>query len=124
MTKEEILEGKRVCCEFMGVKPQYNSYTGKFSWGDGCLFMSDDILFEKVMDAVVEYAKYDSDWNWLMGVVKKLMDIFQTCDDYESSPFYSEEWESIEAALPFANIDTAFQAVVEFIQFYNDNSSK
>jgi hypothetical protein len=60
--------------------------------------------------------KYDKDWNWLMQVVEKIDTV---CG------IGLHEWdEYINGALCSKSIETTYNACVEFIKWYNENSAK
>jgi hypothetical protein len=56
--------------------------------------------------------KFDTDWNWLMPVVKKCREESNDEDSY---------WEAIYYSLVDLDIDSVYNAVVEFIKWYNEN---
>jgi len=56
--------------------------------------------------------KFDTDWNWLMPVVKKCREESNDEDSY---------WEAIYYSLVDLDIDNVYIAVVEFIKWYNEN---
>jgi hypothetical protein len=56
--------------------------------------------------------KFDTDWNWLMQVVKKCREESNDEDSY---------WEAIYYSLVDLDIDNVYIAVVEFIKWYNEN---
>lgn len=51
------------------------------------------------------------DWNWLMEVVKKVLTVGDNTD----------QWDNVLNALQTANIDYVYNAVVEFIEWYNED---
>tara|TARA_R110002020_G_scaffold245766_3_gene459460 strand:+ start:6821 stop:7102 length:282 start_codon:yes stop_codon:yes gene_type:complete len=55
--------------------------------------------------------QYLTSWDWLMPVVNKCM---QTGDN-------TDEWDALSDALSTINITNVYEAVVEFIKFYNQN---
>lgn len=119
MTKEQIENGKIICCEFMGLKPVLESIDGTYAWSDQPWFSTRNATYERTMNDIVNYAKYDSDWNWLMGVAGKINDLVG--DDPKL--LYMHNLRIIENALRLVDIDAVFLAVVEFIQFYNKSKS-
>lgn len=119
MTKEQIENGNRLCTEFRGVKPLRGS-DGKYFWTGPAGDSAHRETYEQAMDDFLAGAKYDSDWNWLMGVVEKIAEIISKSDGV----LYMENYIELETLLPFADIELAFNACVRFINSYNDNSSK
>lgn len=116
MKTNEILQGNRILAEFMGLKPGYNDYTKKYNWGDGIFFMTEGDTIEKVMDAIVEYAKYHSSWGWIMGVVEKIQQIPSPSENLD---LY---WDKIQEALIQVNIVLLFSACVEFAKWYKNQA--
>ena len=58
----------------------------------------------------IELLLFDTDWNWLMPVVEKILDISLELDTME--PYYN-----ITDSIP--NIKETYKEVVEFINWYN-----
>ena len=58
----------------------------------------------------LEQMKFDKDWNWLMEVVDKILNISLELDSME--PYYN-----ITDSVP--NIKQTHEAVIEFINYYN-----
>jgi hypothetical protein len=56
--------------------------------------------------------KFDTDWNWLMEVVEKILNI---CLELDSMEMYYNITDSIP------KIDKAYNDCVEFIKWYNEN---
>jgi hypothetical protein len=59
--------------------------------------------------------KYDTDWNWLMPVIKKILDISLELDSME---MYYEIIDSVPV------MEHTYQAVVDFIKWYNESNDK
>lgn len=123
-------EKNRMILEFMGVKPGFNSFTNKWGWGDSPWFACSYDTEEEVMDAVAKYAKYDSDWNWLMRAVLQIESLSYT----KGRHFYLEMTQAYVGfkvdrmnAQPFSmwgannrKFGAIYDAVVEFIEWYNE----
>ena len=62
------------------------------------------------------FLRYDSDWNWLMDVVKEIDSLFGEDDvvNYMINKVHN-------AFFQF-NIDTVYKAVVQFIKEYNQHN--
>jgi hypothetical protein len=90
----------KLIAEFMGF--QYTS----IGWYDAeeSLDLKGDNTFDEL--------KFDTDWNWLMPVVKKCREESNDEDSY---------WEAIYYSLVDLDIDNVYIAVVEFIKWYNEN---
>lgn len=131
MTQEEIKEGNRIIAEFMELRlihaDDFNklgeaSYTGAnkgVKWG------------------IIEYLKYNSDWSWLMPVVEKIElelgyslfiffdeDGFQVQVWKELCSYRKKETDIIVSTQSRSKIDSVFQAVVQFINWYNTNGKQ
>ena len=93
-------ENNKIIAEFMGakltkdLKIMYPVYEGDSSY--------------------VKNLKYHSDWNWLMKVVEK---IFKDFYKINPCPIYLKI--NIENALNKVDIESVYNACVEFINFYN-----
>lgn len=113
MTKEQILEGNKLICAFMGVKPKLigNSYV----WSDSPFFSSSNSTEEKTMQAIIEYSKYHSSWDWLMPVCKKAMDTDMVSDGVENL------LNDMTGAFHNVDIEELYNAVIEFIKWFNEN---
>ena len=59
--------------------------------------------------------EYNSNWNWLMPIVRKIVGICIEDDDH----FLSDEYTSLLETIPLANIEDSYKIVIEFIQYYN-----
>jgi len=110
MNKEtEIIEGNKLIAEFMGFiweekyngfykpNPEWDIYNGKKSWT------------EKI-DA--GKAKYHTSWDWLMPVCKKIIEM------------YFDKREDIFSGLTNVDIEITWRAVVDFIDFWNDDTKE
>lgn len=133
MNKEQILEGNKLICAFMGVKPKLigNSYV----WSDSPFFSSSNSIEEKTMKAIVDYAKYHSSWDWLMTVVEKIESYladdcnveigFNVCSICVIVGNYFEGYTENDGfdilAHGSTRIEAVYNAVMEFITWYNGN---
>lgn len=126
---ETIQEKNRAILSFMGIKPRMDG-PWRYSWSDGVFFVTSGDTPEEVMDNMANYAKYHSDWNWLMSVVEKM-----TKMDYEVNIYGSNRVEvvkdieeSIDGELIFEcagspKILSVHHAVFEFIKWYNQKAN-
>ena len=64
------------------------------------------------------YLKYHTSWDWLMPVVEKIKILVMEDDSDEL--YNSEEWDNITHTLVQIEIKSVYQAVVEFINEYNE----
>ena len=93
-----IQDNNKLIAEFMGLEKENGLY-----------------LFTTPMDDYkTDTLYFNTSWDWLMPVVDKCM---QTGDN-------TDEWDTLYNALSTLNITNTYQAVVEFIKQYNNNSFK
>jgi len=85
--------------------------------------MSSDILIEKFMGNlhegnVIHDSQYHSSWDWLMPVLKKVRDEFESIgvDIYDK---YESEVHEIEDAVWDGDIETVYRVVLVLINSYN-----
>lgn len=126
MTKKEILDSNRIIAEFMGLRPKMIS-PDQYSWSDGPTFYTENDTPEKVMDDIVEYAKYHTSWDWLMPVVIKIntMDDFRyslniyamdvEIEDSLAQPKYAIVASSTLDFVPYELLQSVFSCVVKFL---------
>lgn len=108
--------------EFLGKVPVMNSFTGNWSWNDGIFYHTDDPDRDEVIENIARYAKYISDWNWLMEVVDKiaeevLSEKLENAEDDPISMFYD-----IRDTIPERH--KCYQACAEFVTWYNSQLTK
>lgn len=104
------IEKNRMLLDFMGEKPRMIG-PDDYVWNDSPFFYCREDNPEKVMDAVAEYIPYNSDWNRLIQVVGKCLESGDNTD----------KWDEIFNALSTVNKNTVYEAVVEFVEWYNQN---
>lgn len=110
--EKEIIEGNKLISEFMGLK-----VIGNYAEAPNGI---NQYTFEYNTPISV---KYHESWDWLMPVVSKII-----CE-WETHPRPRHEYlamkQAIESHLMPVNyllrIDLMWKAVVEFINWYNDN---
>ena len=103
-------ENNKLIAEFMEHKPTFEVYI-------------DDVL--TTLERPIK--NYNSDWNWLMGVVGKIesiddcgIDIFFGCVE-----IYKDGITIIKVSAKHKNkIEAVYNACVEFIKWYNENGAK
>lgn len=108
---------------FMGIKPHKVS-EALYSYSDFPWYSTNRDTPEKVMHDFAGYAKYHEKWDWIIPVVKKIVDI----NILVNSPSfgYSEQDQVdsaslllvINDALTDLSIQGLFDAVYEYIQWY------
>jgi|SRR6478609_6864985 len=94
----DIIEGNKLIAEFEG----YYTTDGK-EWA-------------RSNKRLVDEYKYHSSWDWLMPVVEKIWQL--------QNSEYSKEWEDFCRLKIHETIQKVYQAVVEFIKWYNNTQTK
>lgn len=96
--------------EFMGVHDKILSTGNIHSWSDAPFYYTTENTKEKVIENIARYAKYETSWDWLMGVVKKCRTITLNKTEFEEAIYYA-----------VADLDEkkTYEAVVVFIKEYN-----
>lgn len=95
------MEDNKLIAEFMGYSQPHPDYPTSTYW-------------YKEGEAPLTILLFDTDWNWLMPVVEKILNISLELDSMEA--YYN-----ITDSVP--NIEQTHEAVVEFIKWY-DNQNK
>lgn len=113
MTNEEILNGNKLIAEFMGYKLTYK---------DGVIVpiihWTSEYMVEK-SSWFDQWAKYDSDWNWLHNVIKKISEEDGlNLKGISLTEFYEKQDGVTKVAIDCA-IKYVFNTCVEFITWYN-----
>lgn len=121
MTQQEILEGNKLCAEFLEWKEEDRSW-----------YQTDSFIRYVVYSEHSNYPHkglpFHRDWNWLMVVVKKC------CESFEHHQFDSEEYYHITEEIFHpdyslsefmnADIEAVFERVVQYIKWHNKILSK
>ena len=130
---KNIVENNKLIAEFMGVFDKILSTGNIHSWSDAPFYYTTEDTKEKVIKNICKYSKYDSDWNWLMEVVEKIESL---PDEENNGAFFFEIYqdsviifsngdyinELIEVMGQGSRINNTYQAVIEFIQWYNQET--
>ncbi len=93
------MKDNKLIAEFMGYSQPHPDYPTTTYW-------------YKEGEAPLTILSYNTDWNWLMSVVEKILDISLDLDSMEM--YYN-----ITDAIP--KIESTYNEVVEFIKWYNEN---
>ena len=117
MTQEEILEYNKRCAEFLGAKN-----LGKLGYSDHDYYEHE--LFERtewsnkyqdtieVNTMVLSQMTFHYDWNWIMEMIEKILDIALEIDSMEM--YYN-----IKDAIPDINATTL--SINQFLIWYEQN---
>lgn len=127
MTNEEVLKSNELIAKFMGgqllptsnIHPN-NPYNKPTWWGVG-----------KRKGAGHFGLQYHSDWNWLMEVVNKIIQMdgvdVKSINWYVEIFYWGEMIANSDYSLKQRNttmIKSYYQVVVDFIEWYNENQPK
>ena len=111
---KNIIENNKLIAEFMGLFDKILSTGNIHSWSDAPFYYTTEDTKEKVIKNICKYSKYDSDWNWLVPVVFKCLEI---CHNEMLN-----EWENGFSDSFFSrDINCMYSEVVRFIEWYNNN---
>jgi len=99
-----IIEKNKIIAEFMGLKkpyelPQHGTVRPNGSFKT---------------EFLAEQLKYHSSWDWLMPVIKKILEISLDNENINMEYYYE-----ITDAIP--EIEDAYNKVIEFIKYYKKN---
>jgi hypothetical protein len=129
-------ENNKIIAEFMGLKPKCER-DGVYSFSDMPFFSIRENDIDKVVEGVAKYAKYNSDWNWLMEVVEKIEN-FRISDNEKSMRFdvkikhhscYINDWEIegknfIGSGGCHSKIEAVYNACLKFVKWHNEQKTK
>jgi len=102
--EKTLFEKKKLLVEFMGLKP--TKFGNNYSWSDAPYYYCNSMDYEYVMKGIIDYSKYNTDWNWLMPVVGH---ISKQCEE-------PEELDGLKYTLLCDDIDTAFEFVADYLE--------
>jgi len=117
-------EYNKLIARFIRVSPKLQS-PDLYSLDDLPFFSCTETTPEKCIEAWGKYAKYNSDWNWLMEVVEKIESIGFTFELKKNWVRITRKGESIILSLRGgkSKIEVVYNACVEFIKWYEANES-
>ena len=114
----------KIIAEFMGLKPKMES-PDIYVFNDMPYFSVRENNPEDVMNAIVKYSKYNSDWNWLMQVVEKIEKLKCTvviekniCRIHKGGLHFGHAYKFE------TKIEAVYNACLEFIKWYNEQNKK
>ena len=121
-TENTTTENNKIIAEFMGLKPKCEC-DGVYSYSDMPFYSIRENDIDKVVEGIAKYAKYATDWNWLMQVVEKiekthLVDIFGKAVSINEK-YDGEMIVDINAKNSLTKIDAVYKACLEFIKLHN-----
>lgn len=121
MSEQEIIENNKLIAEFMGWTVEKNHFSKVEKYGD---------KLQNERGISVKNRDYHSDWNLLMPVVEKIeinckfdVHIYGHYNWKEPNRCVILDWRNKEIVGTFndSKIQCVFDAVVEFIKWYNQN---
>lgn len=111
------VEGNKIVAVFMGAIFKEHKI-GAFSMGELYVFTSPPTEFSSV--AWNDYAlAYHSSWSWLMPVVEKIRDVEGMKTLENTIRFLISRISPTRQTMQFNSISDLWQAVVKYIQWYN-----
>jgi hypothetical protein len=119
-------KNNRLIAEFMGNVPYLNN-AGVYEF----MVFKNSPINSPDIEVIWKYLnfKYDTDWNWLMEVVKKIEDLgyivstnlnstdIKNLDTLETITYNRGSWKQYKP--PLTKIESVYNACVEFIKWYN-----
>lgn len=114
--------------KFMNVEPVLNSFTKKWSYNDGVFFSTSNEDKEKVFIDMCNYAKYSTDWTWLIQVVEKIK-FFCSNEDFLNSLKTEQIRDCLRLEIYIENEfrkstlekEKVYNACIKFISWFNEN---
>tara|TARA_R100001244_G_scaffold60743_1_gene51009 strand:+ start:1472 stop:1792 length:321 start_codon:yes stop_codon:yes gene_type:complete len=94
------MKENKLIAEFMGF-----TYEKNIGWYDNEMLMSQNVYDNQDGNCFDELL-FDKSWDWLMSVVQKCLHIGDNTDN----------WDELYNAVSTINIETTYDAVVEFIK--------
>ena len=130
---KNIVENNKLIAEFMGVFDKILSTGNIHSWSDAPFYYTTEDTREKVIENISKYSKYNKDWSWLMRVVEKI----ENLQDENNCAIYNVQIEqcfveiienhtsdTIISTDANSKLEAVYNACVEFIKWYNQQSKK
>lgn len=106
----DTTENNKLIAEFMGVFDKILSTGNIHSWSDAPFYYTTEDTKEKVIQNITKYSKYHKDWNWLMEVVNKILNISVELD-------VMDKYYDIIDRMPV--IEPVYKECITFIEWYN-----
>lgn len=97
------IQNNKLIAEFMGLSTiTFDESMYVLKWQNNLIQKKDDSIF-----------KFDSDWNWLMPVVERILSLKNV---------YAQERQKVFKSIT-PDIKETYEACVEFIKWYNKNEN-
>lgn len=108
-----------IIADYMGLFDKILSTGNIHSWSDSPFFYTTENTKEKVIEKISKYAKYHTDWNWLMPVVEKIENLGFEFFIVESRCRIAHNTDkSIETIIDFEIVGTKIEAVYKAVLDY------
>lgn len=124
MTQEEILKRNEAIALFMGVHHEIRKYTNNPDDKGIMIYFFPDAGTKETYLLDAKELPYNTRWDWLMPVVEKIESI-ENSDDYEVDIFSNcceIGCKDEHSAVGKTKIEAVWQAVIQFILWYNQNN--
>ena len=113
MNNTEKIANNKLILEFMGELPKFNDLIKAYQYSNLPYHAITSENYEEVLTGMADYAKYSNSWDWIIPVIECCA--FSCVEGTQGEELYNK----IDKALLSLSIDTTYNAVVEFIKYYN-----
>ena len=89
-------------------------------------FLGKEVLYgthvhhETAPKGSVTVMKYDTDWNWLLEVIR----IIELLDDLKQDKDFNRRIDKVLCLPIYTKQEIVYNAVIEFLEWYNENNRK
>ena len=125
-------EDKKLILKFMGVTPKLIA-PDRYGLSDQPYFSCVCNTPEECLESYAKYSKYDTSWDWIMPVVEKIESLVLENDEFFAFNILggccvyiisSRGDEVVESSKGSSKLLCTYNAVVEFINFYNESNEQ
>jgi hypothetical protein len=119
-----------IIAEFMGLRPKCEM-DGVYSYSDMPFYSIKENDIDKVIQGIAKYSKYNSNWDWLMGVIEKIKIVQPLANITISTNETSISVFDIEGKNHFTTcvknnyeeatmLSITYKAIIHFINWHNE----
>lgn len=108
----------RLILEFMDIVPKFNDLINQYQYSNLPFFSVNADTYEEAIQATAEYVKYSTSWDWLIPVIECCCHAL-----VEETKEGEQLYKNIDAALLRLDLEGTYNAVVEYIEYYNAHKS-